>query len=207
MQLLPQVSLSDASDTFWDSHFIKTIFKWSITGSHFLKNFFFTGGCPTVPVSNVSLSLSWACDPYIGEQIILNKFIVMPWWCCFGIQSHLFVGQLIYVNCYGVTSAAYVLLTTLVSKILNNYIYDGLAMFFFLLVVITVSLSMPSKLYFAHPKPAKVYCWTKGAGRSAWSRQVHKLFWPPSPLPGAPSYCQPAMVIISFYSLTRRKKK
>ena len=49
----------------------------SVTGSHFLRNFFFTGGCPTVPVSNVSLSLSWACDPYIGEQMILNKFIVM----------------------------------------------------------------------------------------------------------------------------------
>ena len=49
----------------------------SITGSHFFRNFLFIGGCPTVPVSNVSLSLSWACDPYIGEQIILYKFIVM----------------------------------------------------------------------------------------------------------------------------------
>jgi len=36
----------------------------------------------------VSNSTSWACDPYVG--------------------------QLIYVNCYGITSAAYVLLTTLV---------------------------------------------------------------------------------------------
>ena len=78
---------------------------------------------------------------------------------------------------------------------------------FMMLAVIIVSLSIPSKLYFVHPKPAKVYCWTKGAGRSAWSRQVHKLFWPPSPLPGAPPYCQPAMVIISFYSLMRRKNK
>jgi len=73
-----------------------------------------SGGCPTVPVSNVSLSLSWACDPYIG--------------------------QLIYVNCYGVTSAAYVLLTTLVladllgaDKFTNSFglllLFQGVATF------------------------------------------------------------------------------
>merc|ERR1712240_303260 len=42
----------------------------------------------TVVEPMLSNSSSWACDPYVG--------------------------QLIYVNCYGVTSAAYVLLTTLV---------------------------------------------------------------------------------------------
>merc|ERR1711874_138335 len=57
---------------------------------------------------------SWACDPYVG--------------------------QLIYVNCYGVTSAAYVLLTTLVladllgaDKFTNSFglllLFQGVATF------------------------------------------------------------------------------
>jgi len=62
----------------------------------------------------VSNSTSWACDPYVG--------------------------QLIYVNCYGVTSAAYVLLTTLVladllgaDKFTNSFglllLFQGVATF------------------------------------------------------------------------------
>ena len=182
----------------------------SITGSHFLKNFFFTGGCPTVPVSNVSLSLSWACDPYIGEQIILNKFIVMMmlfWNSITPLCRPVDLRQLLrsYKCCLRSSH------NTGIKNTEWLYLWWTCIVFFsslfMMLAVIIVSLSIPSKLYFAHPKPVKVYCWTQGAGRSAWSRQVHKLFWPPSPLPGAPSYCQPAMVIISFYSLMRRKKK
>ena len=62
----------------------------------------------------VSNSTSWACDQYVG--------------------------QLIYVNCYGVTSAAYVLLTTLVladllgaDKFTNSFglllLFQGVATF------------------------------------------------------------------------------
>merc|ERR1719219_1424599 len=71
-------------------------------------------GCPTVSVNNMTENLAWACDPYIG--------------------------QLIYVNCYGVTSAAYVLLTTLVladlfgaEKFTNSFglllLFQGVATF------------------------------------------------------------------------------
>eukprot|EP00092_Neocalanus_flemingeri_P107362 GFUD01137806.1.p1 GENE.GFUD01137806.1~~GFUD01137806.1.p1 ORF type:complete len:506 (+),score=97.69 GFUD01137806.1:88-1605(+) len=62
----------------------------------------------------ISNTTSWACDPYVG--------------------------QLIYVNCYGVTSAAYVLLTTLVladllgaDKFTNSFglllLFQGVATF------------------------------------------------------------------------------
>ena len=62
----------------------------------------------------LSNTTSWACDPYVG--------------------------QLIYVNCYGVTSAAYVLLTTLVladllgaDKFTNSFglllLFQGVATF------------------------------------------------------------------------------
>ena len=62
----------------------------------------------------LSNSTSWTCDPYVG--------------------------QLVYVNCYGVTSAAYVLLTTLVladllgaEKFTNSFglllLFQGIATF------------------------------------------------------------------------------
>ena len=69
-------------------------------------------------------NLAWACDPYIGENIIsiiiiVFKIIIVT--ITITIISIVITtincaGQLIYVNCYGVTSAAYVLLTTLVVK-------------------------------------------------------------------------------------------
>merc|ERR1719460_982322 len=73
-----------------------------------------SAGCPSVSVTNTTENLVWACDPYIG--------------------------QLIYVNCYGVTSAAYVLLTTLVladllgaEKFTNSFglllLFQGVATF------------------------------------------------------------------------------
>merc|ERR1719516_523272 len=73
-----------------------------------------SAACPSVNVTTATDSLVWACDPYIG--------------------------QLIYVNCYGVTSAAYVLLTTLVladllgaEKFTNSFglllLFQGVATF------------------------------------------------------------------------------
>jgi len=69
---------------------------------------------PAINSSQVTNTTSWVCDPYVG--------------------------QLVYVNCYGVTSAAYVLLTTLVladllgaDKFTNSFglllLFQGVATF------------------------------------------------------------------------------
>ena len=104
----------------------------SITGSHFLRHFFFIGGCPTVPVSNVSLSLSWACDPYIGEQIILHKLIVMMmlfWNSLTPLCRPVDLRQLLrsYKCCLRSSHNTG-------NKNTEYYIYQGLALFFFFFI-------------------------------------------------------------------------
>ena len=68
--------------------------------------------CPTnatallteVATNTSGPELSWACDHFIGTAPLVCSAELSL--CC--------AGQTIYVLCYGVTSAAYVLLTTLV---------------------------------------------------------------------------------------------
>ena len=41
-----------------------------------IRHAFFPAGCPTVSVNNMTENLAWACDPYIGENIISIIIIV-----------------------------------------------------------------------------------------------------------------------------------
>ena len=84
-----------------------------------IKKIISSAGCPSVSVTNTTENFVWACDPYIGESITIQHHHSHCQKICMVIFKHHCVpGQLIYVNCYGVTSAAYVLLTTLVQTLL-----------------------------------------------------------------------------------------